>query len=136
MSNNKIKDTLLGQPHGTAQAKLRKALLFEYVTKAGDDFCYRCGGQIEDIRDFSIEHKNSWQRATDPKAAFFNLCDIAFSHLSCNVRAGEKRNGRADQTHCKYGHPFNEENTRLTSSGKRRCRECRMVRKRQGLSWG
>jgi hypothetical protein len=28
------------------------------------------------------------------------------------------------KTHCKYGHPFDAENTDVTSLGKRRCRKC------------
>jgi hypothetical protein len=31
---------------------------------------------------------------------------------------------RSRQTHCKQGHPFDEENTQVMATGHRRCREC------------
>lgn len=34
-------------------------------------------------------------------------------------------------THCKRGHPYDEENTYVLPSGERRCRECRRVMRRQ-----
>lgn len=78
MSSNARKDALLGEPHGTAQAKLRKALLFKYVQLAGHDVCCRCDQRIESLRDFSVEHKRSWQESADQRAAFF---DLATSHF-------------------------------------------------------
>lgn len=65
-------------------------LLFKYVQLAGHDVCHRCQRKIESITDFSIEHRAAWQRAADPKSAFFDLEDIAFSHLRCNVAAGNQ----------------------------------------------
>jgi len=38
------------------------------------------------------------------------------------------------RTHCIRGHEFNEENTRITRSGKRRCRLCERIRSAQGVS--
>ena len=83
--SNRRKDALLGEPHGTANGKLRKALLFKYVQIAGHDVCYRCARRIADVSEFSVEHKVAWQRAADARKAFFDLEDIAFSHLRCNV---------------------------------------------------
>lgn len=87
--SGRLKDRLLGEPHGTASAKLRKALLFKYVVKAGDDSCHRCGKRIESVGDLSIEHRSSWQRADDPRRVFFDLDGIAFSHLKCNVNTAD-----------------------------------------------
>lgn len=46
-----------------------------------------------------------------------------------------RSSGHASQTHCKWGHPFNEENTYLGEKNRlhRQCRECRRAvdRKRQ-----
>lgn len=39
-------------------------------------------------------------------------------------------NGARDKTHCKHGHPFNEANTYLTTTGLRQCRVCNRDRKR------
>lgn len=83
-----VKDKLLGMPHGTANNRLRKMLLWQLVVETGRDSCFQCGQKIEDVDDLSIEHKQSWQGARDPKAAFFDLENIAFSHLRCNIGAG------------------------------------------------
>ena len=44
------------------------------------------------------------------------------------VRMGRHINAR--KTHCKSGHEFSPENTRLTSDGRRKCRTCRRALKR------
>lgn len=41
---------------------------------------------------------------------------------------GRAKSGMAGKTHCKYGHEFSEENTRLTRSGNRICRTCERAR--------
>ena len=55
-----------------------------------------------------------------------NCCNPA--HLEpvtheTNVQRG--RNARAEQTHCKRGHPFTHENTYVASGGRRVCKTCR-----------
>lgn len=72
-SSNKIKADLLGMPYGTANNKLRKALLFDCAKRLNEDRCFRCGIKIETIEEFSIEHKNAWARQDDPIDAFFDL---------------------------------------------------------------
>lgn len=42
--------------------------------------------------ELSIEHKTPWLDSEDPKALFFDLNNIAFSHLSCNVSAAKHPN--------------------------------------------
>lgn len=90
--SNKKKDALLGEPHGTAANRLRKKVLFAYVKLAGHDNCFRCERKIETVVDFSIEHKAPWQAAKDPVASFFDLSNVAFSHLSCNSSAKSSPN--------------------------------------------
>ncbi len=80
----------------TAQNRLVKDLLFAFVLQSGHT-CFRCGLALE-RHNFSIEHKESWQRSEAPLEAFFDLDNIAYSHLSCNVSAayhGEKPHGRS-----------------------------------------
>jgi hypothetical protein len=72
----------LGMSQGSAVHKLRKSLLFEYVSKANDNVCFVCGDMIEKVEDFSIEHKKPWENR-DP-VLFWARDNIAFSHLSCN----------------------------------------------------
>ena len=57
----------------------------------GKIFCYRCGKKIEQIEELSIEHKVPWLYADDPIGLYFNLDNIAFSHLKCNI--GRSRKG-------------------------------------------
>ena len=89
-SNDK-KAAQLGMSIGMATHKLRKAIMFDLVKKAGIDRCYRCGEQILDIDNFSIEHKERWLDSENPQKLFFDLNNIAFSHLGCN--SSSKRNG-------------------------------------------
>ncbi len=92
--NRKSKSEVLGEPHGAASARLRKALLFAMAAALGRLACYRCGRQIESIEEFSIDHAEPWQAADDPKAAFFDLENVAFSHLACNSGAARRPNKR------------------------------------------
>ena len=72
----------LGMPQGTANHKLRKQLLYQYVCVANHHFCYKCGSEIESVDEFSIEHKLPWEgRDTE---LFWDLSNIAFSHHQCN----------------------------------------------------
>jgi hypothetical protein len=90
-NGNKIKNDLLGMPHGTAVHQLRKKIMFDMMQRLGEDICFRCGKKIENIDYFSVEHKTSWQSSENPKEAFFDLENISFSHLNCNISAGERK---------------------------------------------
>jgi len=93
MSNsNQDKARLLGMPFGTANNKLRKSLLFSFAWQLGLRDCYRCENPIDNIDDFSIEHKSAWSKSADPLLAFFDLSNIAFSHLRCNTGAANYEN--------------------------------------------
>ena len=116
--SNASKTKLLSMPFGTAQGKLRKALLFKFVQRAGEANCYRCGDWIFDIDVFTVEHKKPWGSAKNPVEAFFDLDNVAFSHMKCNY--GVKR----EDTHCSQGHEYTEGNTYRCSNGWRQCRQC------------
>lgn len=75
-------------PFGTAANRLRKAILFDLVCRLGLDVCHHCEKKIEDIDNFSIEHKTPWLDSDDPVGLFFDMENIAFSHLKCNSVAG------------------------------------------------
>lgn len=85
--HNDRKDQMLGMKHGTAAAQLRKMILFDLVCRLDLGRCFRCEKKIESVDELSIEHMESWQKADDPRSAFFNLANISFSHLSCNTAA-------------------------------------------------
>ena len=87
---NQKKAEQLGMPFGTANAKLKKSLLFQFIHQTGRGKCFQCGKLIQDITDLSIDHKEPWLDSDDPVSLFFDLDNIAFSHLSCNSAASRK----------------------------------------------
>ena len=58
------------------------------------------------------------------------LC-VNIGHLKIQTPNENKKAGRGNPlknlTHCKRGHPFDDENTQWTRKGYRRCRACRRV---------
>lgn len=89
-NGNSKKAEQLGMPYGTACGRLRKLILFKLLRENGKDICYRCGKRIDTPEELSIEHKIDWLDSEDPVGIFFDLDNIAFSHLSCNSRAASR----------------------------------------------
>lgn len=90
--------TQLGMPRGTAANRLRKLVLFDVLQRHKENNCYRCGLPIVSADELSIEHKQPWEHV-DVKL-FWDLTNISFSHLSCNVRAARRnpsKNGGISQ---------------------------------------
>jgi hypothetical protein len=79
------KEAQLGCPLSTALYKLTKDLLFDLAIKTGHR-CFRCGGVL-DRESFSIDHKIGWMDSPDPHGMFFDIGNIAYSHLNCNTAA-------------------------------------------------
>lgn len=73
----------LGMPHGTANHRLRKNILFHLLLKHGENICVRCEQTIETVDDLSIEHIKPWEAIS--VELFWDLNNIAFSHIGCNV---------------------------------------------------
>lgn len=86
MANDK-KNAALGINVSTAQAQLKKNIMFKLMQQLELDVCFQCQAKIETVEVLSVEHKEPWLSAPDPKASFFDLNNIAFSHLSCNIGA-------------------------------------------------
>lgn len=82
----KRKHDQLGLDFSTATARLKKTIMFSLVRDVNRDNCFRCGKKIETPEELSVEHKESWQDSEDPVKLFYDLNNIAFSHLSCNVK--------------------------------------------------
>ena len=101
-NSTRKKQERLGMNPGTASSILKKSLLFSMAIKLGDDVCYRCGKKIITIEEFSIEHKISWLNSDNPKELFFDLDNIAFSHLSCNLKAKKTGSGVKHPSHNAY----------------------------------
>lgn len=82
MLSNAKKSEFLGISYGTACGKLRKNILFMLAQKCNMDTCFRCNRKIETVNDISIEHKLPWEgRSVE---LFWDLENIAFSHVKCN----------------------------------------------------
>jgi len=111
--NNKKKQ--LGIPFGTASHQLRKLIMFDLVKKLGLNFCYRCGVEIETVTEFSLDHKEDWLNSNNPSQKFFDVENIAFSHLKCNCDASKKhKTGVKHPSHRAYNEGC-------------RCDECRSI---------
>lgn len=82
MSNKK--KTQLGMNPSTASNRLVKDVLWSLVVETGQGNCYRCGLPMT-RETFSIEHKEPWLDSQDPLGRYFDLNNISFSHLKCNV---------------------------------------------------
>lgn len=77
------KNQSLGMNHATAANRLKRDLLFYFVTKDGI-VCHHCNKPME--RDnFSIEHIVPWLYAENAVELFFDLKNITFAHLKCNI---------------------------------------------------
>ncbi len=79
----------LGMNYSTASNRLVKDLLFDFVLKA-EHKCSKCGGKLT-RETFSIEHITPWLDSDRPLELFFDLDNIAYSHLSCNVSSARKQ---------------------------------------------
>lgn len=81
MANRKANETL-GMPHGTATNRLRKLILFDALRRHNENVCVRCKKIIESVEELSIEHVLPWEGIS--AELFWDLKNIAFSHLQCN----------------------------------------------------
>lgn len=122
--SNNTKKKQLGISTSTANARLRKAIMFDMAKRLDEDACFQCGSAITDIATFSIEHKKPWLHESPD--LFWDLGNIAFSHLSCNVGASRGRwgDGRVPKhgTETEYNHGC-------------RCRPCKNARARYRAKW-
>jgi len=91
MSNyNQRRSSQLGVEWSKANTRLRKMILFNLLQRHDEDNCFRCSERIETIEQLSIEHKKPWFGVDS--ALYWDLDNIAFSHLKCN-RPHRNRNG-------------------------------------------
>ena len=131
---NQKKYDQLGMPHATAQNRLRKMITFSLVQETGRDVCYRCGGVIETALELSIEHKEPW--LDNDIERFWDLGNIAFAHLSCNVAAARKSTvrpvteGYSYCTLCKEEKPVNMFAPSHVK-GSKACRDCNNIKSRR-----
>lgn len=99
MGHNEKKNQQLGMSYGKASHQLRKFILFDLLCSLNKNVCYQCGKKILHVNQLSIEHKIPWLDSQNPVELFFDLNNIAFSHLSCNSQASRPR---CTQEHREY----------------------------------
>lgn len=92
IKSKKKKKEQLGMNASTASHRLRKMILFSLVQQTGQDVCFRCQTKIETVKELSIEHKTPWLDSENPIKTFFDLENVAFSHLKCNIAERRKPN--------------------------------------------
>ena len=98
MNGNEKKSKQLGMNHSTAQHRLKKHILFKLIVIGGFDKCYQCGEPILTPEELSVEHKIPWLDSKDPEDLFWDLDNIAFSHLRCNCKASRPRKKSLSQS--------------------------------------
>lgn len=134
-NTNKARAEQLGMPYGTAANRLRKMLMFKFAQELGKDRCFKCGEKIETERELSIEHKKAWFNI-DPDL-FWDLDNIAFSHLSCNRPDNPYRKhpvGHHRCYVCKEVKPFSEfyKNNYSRTGHQTHCKECHKSWRKRG----
>ncbi len=124
----KNKSDKLGMSYSTASQRLRKLILFKLIKKCGFDICYQCNEKIDNIDDLSIEHKIPWFNSETPKELFWDLENIAFSHINCNIVSYNKNKTCSDETKKKIslantGRKMSEEQyIKMVARNKKICR--------------
>lgn len=86
----------LGMNPSTASGRLVKDLLWNFVKTTGQDACCKCGEPMS-RETFSIEHVTPWLDSDDPVGLYFDIENIGYSHLKCNVE--DRRNGQLPSEH-------------------------------------
>jgi hypothetical protein len=129
-ANNAKKHAQLGMPYGTACNRLRKSIILNLLQQLGQDTCFKCGERIETVETLSIEHKIPWQ--DNDTALFWDLNNIAFSHLSCNRSRQhhdthvKRMNAPSGQTWCTHCQSYKSIELFYMRKGKAGyCKECR-----------
>ena len=86
-----------------------------------------------------LGHRVAWEAAYGPipdGLAIDHICRnqrcINIEHLRLLTNVENARdNGFAGLTHCKRGHPYDDENTYRNKVGHRQCRECSRINRRK-----
>lgn len=99
---SKTKSDKLKMNYSTACNKLKKHILYSLAEKLNMLTCFRCNEKIDNIDNFSIDHKISWK---DDVSLFWDLDNISFSHSKCNFKHGaDLTNEKRKWTHGNYGY--------------------------------
>lgn len=101
------------------------------------------GSRRDGTRRTSSPHIVTYEHAHGPIPSGQELDHLCRNHACCNpahleavphavnVRRGTLGSTNRNKTHCKYGHPFDAENTRVYENSRRSCRTCNRLRLRR-----
>lgn len=81
----------LNMSFSKASYLLKKQLFYSLLKQKQLHICYRCNNEISNCKELSIDHIEDWLSSANPKFSFYNLDNLAYSHLTCNIKA-QKRN--------------------------------------------
>lgn len=84
MSKYSRRKQQLGINHSAAVRQLDRMLIFMLLQELERDTCFVCELKIETREELSIEHKLPWENQDRAAELFFDLDNIAFSHIRCN----------------------------------------------------
>ena len=87
---SKKKKMQLGMNPSTASGRLVKDILWSLITETNKNICYKCN-EVMCRKTFSVEHKEPWLDSLDPLKLYFDLDNIAFTHLRCNIKDSRRR---------------------------------------------
>jgi hypothetical protein len=90
----------LGMNPSTASGRLVKDVLWSLIVQTKQDVCCKCK-QSMTRETFSIEHVKPWLDSNDPVGLYFDLDNISFSHLSCNISDARKDTNSRIEHHAK-----------------------------------
>jgi len=79
----------LGMNPSTASHRLVKDILWKLIVQTKQDICCKCNQQMT-RETFSIEHIVPWMDSENPLELYFNLDNISFSHLVCNIKSARR----------------------------------------------
>jgi len=79
-NSNTKKAEQLGMSPGKASGRLKKEIMFNLLSRLGENICFQCLKTIDSADDLSIEHKKPWLNSEDPCRLFYDPENIAFSH--------------------------------------------------------
>jgi uncharacterized paraquat-inducible protein A len=134
------KSEVLGMPFGTACNQLRRMVMFHLLQRHGENVCFRCGEEILNQDELTIEHKKTW--LSSGAESFWDMDNIAFAHAKYNLRAGWVRrevvNGVLWCSCCKQSLPvssFHKDRHQRTGYALV-CRGCNNARRRKVTARG
>lgn len=67
---------------------LKNEIIWDFLLKTGATLCYRCNKPLTK-QNWTIDHIIPWRNSQNPKLRFFDISNIAYSHLSCNSTANK-----------------------------------------------